>query len=104
MSGLNFYTGNDPYAALGIRGRLGQEFIFRIRDGNQQCYPYTPPSNPRTPRQQAWRWHFAQAVLYFHSLTSAQKLVYTSTAARRGRASGFNFVVSEYLQRFSSNS
>ncbi len=104
MSGLNFYTADVPYVAFEMRGRFGPDRIFRVRAGQQQCYTYVPAANPRTARQQAWRWIFAQAVLGWQTLTRDFKLIYDRHASIHGGMTGFNWYVSEYLTRFASDS
>ena len=104
MPGLDFYTADQPYVGFSIHGALGRQVCFRYRYGRQECVPYYVPTNPRTPRQQAWRWVFRQAVLSWQSLTPGLQLVYDRVADIRGGMSGFNWYVSEYLQRYASNS
>lgn len=104
MSGLDFYTADVPYVAFQMRGRFGPDIIFRVRAGKQQCYTYVPAANPRTPRQQAWRWIFRQAVIGWQALTPALKLFYDRHAGHHGTMTGFNWYVSEYLTRFASDS
>jgi len=100
MPGFNFWNPDYPYIGFSLHGAYGKHLCFRYRYKRQEAVPFYIPSNPRTPRQQAWRWVFAQAILFWHSLTSAQHLLYNQRARCHGPLSGFNFAVSEYLRAF----
>lgn len=56
------------------------------------------PTNPRTPKQQANRSKFADAMSEWQSLTDEKKQAYTKRANKRG-LHGHNLFIREYYQR-----
>ncbi|GAH34702.1 unnamed protein product, partial [marine sediment metagenome] len=62
------------FIGVQVRKQLGKSFIFRVRRGQQQKYPYHTPSNPQRPgKQQPWRRLFAAAMAAALALSPDEK-------------------------------
>lgn len=109
------YSNGFGFAVLG-KSRLGdsrmQGGVYQKRRTGYNQYTGKPgpraktyyvkmrsyaPTNPRTPKQQAHRSIFADAVAAWASLTNEQKRAYNERAHRQGRV-GRNLFISEFLQ------
>lgn len=104
MPGFNYFQQAYYTAAVRIHGHIAHQVVFRWHYGRQEQYPYVPASNPRTPAQQARRWIFAHAVHGWRTLTTPQRTLYNQRANRRGRLTGFNLYIREYLRAYAPDS
>jgi hypothetical protein len=92
------------------RRQIGNSIIFRVRPGNgyfgsqvgeiyQDQYPYFVPSSINNPQGAASRTAFATAVHNWKNvLTDEEKAVYHKRAVRRGKMSGYNLYIGEYVE------
>ena len=82
-----------------VRRQINKEFIFRIKSGTQEKYPYFIPANPQTAGQQSWRTTFTAGVVAAKALTDGQKEVYRKDAYRKPGQTWFTRFMAEYLWR-----
>jgi hypothetical protein len=93
-----------------IRGSIGDRVTFRGRRGNgyfgallgrfyQDKYKYFIPSSINNPEGAAARAAFATAVSNWkNTLTNEEKADYNKRAMQRGKLSGYNLYIREYVK------
>lgn len=80
-----------------VRRKMKNEFIFRIKCGTQEKYPYFIPANPQTAPQQAWRAKFTAGIAAAKLLSEAAKEVYRKKAKRKPGQTWHSLFMSWYL-------
>ena len=80
-----------------VRRQVGKEWIFRVKQGTQEKYPYFVPANPQTPGQQSWRTTFTSGVAAALALTEGEKEVYRKDAYRKKGQTWFTRFMAQYL-------
>jgi len=76
-----------------VRRQINKEFIFRIKSGTQEKYPYFIPANPQTAGQQSWRTTFTAGVVADKSINRRTK---RSLSKRRLSEARTNLVYAVY--------
>lgn len=82
---------------LSIRRQFNKQWIFRIKCGTQEKYPYFVPTNPQTAGQQSWRAKFTAGIAAAKLLTPAEKAVYKKIAYRKPGQTWHSVFMSKYL-------
>ena len=80
-----------------VRRKLGTDWIFRIKCGTQEKYPYFVPANPQTAGQQSWRAKFTAGIAAAKTLTPAEKAEYKKIAYRKPGQTWHSVFMSKYL-------
>lgn len=95
---------------LAVRGSINNELTWRVRRGNgwwgslfgkfyQDRFTYTIPSSINNPEGEASRVAFAQAVLNWQTvLTAEQKADFNRRANIVNTLSGYNLYIGEYVK------
>lgn len=92
--------GTNGKTKYGETRRVGGIYQKRVYGGKIQFVKMRSyaPTNPRSTLQTAGRTKFADSIIAWANLTTAQKAVYTKTASRLGRVPRAYFI-SEYMKR-----
>ena len=80
-----------------VRRQINKEWIYRIKCGTQEKYPYFVPTNPKTAPQQAWRVKFTAGIAAAKLLSEAEKEVYRKKAKRKPGQTWHSLFMSWYL-------
>ncbi len=80
-----------------VRKHINKEWIYRIKCGTQEKYPYFVPSNPQTESQQNWRAKFTAGINAAKLLTEEEKEAYKKIAYRKPGQTWHSVFMSEYL-------
>ena len=82
---------------LHVRGKHNSQYIFRIKCGTQERYPYFVPANPQTVAQQAWRAKFTAGIAAAKLLTPEEKAAYKKIAYRKPGQTWHSVFMSKYM-------
>ena len=86
-------------SGLQLRGQIGKQWIGYVVHGEQRYRSYVVPTDPQTAPQLARRSVFASGVAAWHSLSSAEKLLYIRRASKISPSmTGFNLFLRFYLK------
>ena len=80
-----------------VRGKHNKEWIYRIKCGTQEKYPYSVGDNPQTAGQQSWRAKFTAGIAAAKLLSEAEKEVYRKKAKRKPGQTWHSLFMSWYL-------
>jgi hypothetical protein len=99
--GFKFFTAYyGYYVGVQVQGTIGKSYTYRIQNGKQQRYPYTPPPYSRTPGQDKMRILLKNAVLSWKALSQPQKNYYTSLEPFKRIQSGYNYYIGNYIKTY----
>ena len=80
-----------------LHGKVG-DYVYRYYPGLcLQRVPYYTPTNPRTGKQQTWRFLFAEGIQSWHALTDEEKAWWKKRAKKRGKV-GQHYFQSVWLK------
>lgn len=107
------YNPNRRYAGIPlgfqVRGSIAKQYTYQYRRGNgyfgtktnkhyQIKYAYTVPKSIRNPQSDYVRTEFAQAVLNWQTIVTAEKKAeYNARASRYPGVSGYNLYIRDYV-------
>ena len=80
-----------------VRRQINKEYIFRVKQGTQEKYPYFIPANPQTTGQQSWRAKFTVGIAAAKLLTPEEKAAYKKIAYRKKGQTWHSVFMSQYM-------
>ena len=80
-----------------VRRKIGTQYIFRVKSGTQERYPYFIPTNPQTAPQQTWRAKFTAGIAAAKLLSKAEKDTYRKIAYRKPGQTWHSVFMSKYM-------
>lgn len=79
------------------RAPKGGGFVFRVRSGVQEKYPYRTQQNPRWINQMRWREIQSDGVIAAQVLTDEERIPYAERVKGTRIGSWFNMFMSDWL-------